>query len=495
MDFVIPILRDSGPIFRQIYAALRDAVLAGKLPQGERLPSTRELAEHLHVSRTVVLLAYDQLLAEGYVSGRRGSGTFVAGDLNLTMMKEHTVSAQIRLSRYGRRAADASSHISFPQRRERPLRYDFAYGRSNIDLFPFEAWRRMLLRTARKAPVRELDYGAAAGSPELQEAIASHVKRSRGVVCDPSQVLIVNGSQQALDLIARVLVEPNDVIGLEEPGYQGTREVFRVAGARLHGIPVDHDGIVPEKITPGARMVLVTPSHQFPTGAVLSLSRRLALLDWAKRKRAVIVEDDYDGEFRYGGQALESLQGLDREGRVIYIGTFSRTVFPSLRIGYMIAPVTLVSAFTAAKWLCDRHTSMLEQQTLSEFIAGGMYERYLRRVRRSNTARRDALLESIDTVLGNDVEVTGQGAGAHVVLWPRADVNERIVIERAEGCGVGIYGLSGYYLGKRTRPGIILGYARLSESEIREGIRRLHAIFRPDGTMRRSRSSRKPITR
>ena len=477
MNLVIPLSNHGLPLFRQIYLGLRDAVLSAKLRSGERLPSSRELAEQLHVSRTVVLLAYDQLLAEGYVSGRRGSGTYVTGALNLSAMQQRPQSSRFRLSQYGKLAAEASSKVDHSRQRAKPLRYDFIYARSSIDLFPFEAWRRMLLRNARMAPVHVLDYGAAAGSSDLQEVIASHLKRSRGVMCDPSQILILNGSSQALDLIVRVLVEPNDSIAVEDPGYLGTREVLLAARARLRPVPVDRDGIVPEQIPTGTRMVFVTPSHQFPTGAVLPLSRRLALLDWAKRRRALIVEDDYDGEFRYGGQALESLQGLDREGRVLYLGTFSRTVFSALRIGYLIAPQTLMPALTAAKWLSDRHTSTLEQQTLAEFIASGMYERYLRRIRRSNTARRNALLESIESVFGKDVEVTGQGAGAHIVLWPRRRVDEADVVARAKERGVGIYGVSGHYVGRRRRPGFILGFSRLSETEIQEGIRRLRGIF------------------
>jgi len=480
MNLVIPISDHAGPLSRQIYSGLRDAVLSGKLRAGERLPSTRELAEQLHVSRTVVLLAYDQLLAEGYASGRRGAGTYVTGALNLRVMHRQTESFRFRLSQYGRCVAGGPPQIRDELRRVKPLRYDFVYGRSNIDIFPFESWRRLLLRNARRAPVHELDYGAAAGSPALKDAIAAHLQRSRGVVCDPSQVLIVNGSAQALDLIIRVLVESNDSIAVEDPGYQGAREGLRAVRARLRPVHVDHDGIVPEKIPPSTRMVFITPSHQFPTGAVLPLARRLALLDWAKRNRAVIVEDDYDGEFRYGGQAIASLQGLDREGHVLYLGTFSRTVFPALRIGYLVAPRALMPALTAAKWISDRHTSTLEQQTLAEFLTSGLYERFLRRVRRSNAARRDALLEAIDSVFGNSVGITGQGAGAHIVLWPTVHIDEAAVIASAEQRGVGIYGISGHYVHRPRRPGFILGFARLTPAEIREGIGRLRGIFNPD---------------
>jgi GntR family transcriptional regulator/MocR family aminotransferase len=290
-------------------------------------------------------------------------------------------------------------------------------------------------------------------------------------------VIIVNGSQQALDLIARVLIERGDHVAIEDPSYQGTREILRAAGAHLLPLEVDREGLDPAKLTPSAGIAFVTPSHQFPTGAILPLTRRLALLEWAKRRNAVIVEDDYDGEFRYEGQPLESLQGLDREGRVIYIGTFSRTIFSSLRIGYLIAPKRLVTAFTAAKWLCDRQTAMLEQHALAEFISGGIYGRYLRRVRRRNTARRQVLLDSIHKYIGERVEITGDGAGAHIVLWPRGGVVEEVVIKSAALRGVGVYPISPYFLKPPTRTGIMLGYSRMRETEIREGIRRLSEVL------------------
>jgi GntR family transcriptional regulator / MocR family aminotransferase len=240
---------------------------------------------------------------------------------------------------------------------------------------------------------------------------------------------------------------------------------------------VDRDGLDPDGLPDEARMCFVTPSHQFPTGTILTLPRRMALLDWAKRKNAIIVEDDYDGEFRYEGHPLESLQGLDREGRIIYVGTFSRTIFPALRVGYLIVPKSLVSAFTAAKWLNDQHSPTLEQETLAEFIASGMYERYLRRVRRRNASRRETLLAATRDYLGDRVEVTGDGAGAHVVLWPKRRLAEETLIAAAASRGVAIYGVSRYYLKRPLRPGIMLGYSRLRETEIREGIRRLGEVI------------------
>ena len=329
------------------------------------------------------------------------------------------------------------------------------------------------------APVTSvsLPVARAAGSVALREAICSHLRRSRAVSCDPSQVLIVNGSQQALNLISRVLIEPGDSVAIEDPGYQGTREVLDASGARLRPVPVDRDGLDPTKLPAGARLAFVTPSHQFPTGAILPLARRVALLDWAKRTRAAIVEDDYDGEFRYAGQPLESLQGLDGGARVIYLGTFSRTVFAALRIGYIVAPKSLVRALTSAKWLSDRHTATLEQETLAEFISCGMYERYLRRVRHRNARRREALLEAMRKYLGDRIEVSGDGAGAHVVLWLSGRVAEQALITGAAARGVGVYPVSPYFLKPPARSGLMLGYSRLPETQIREGIRRLSEVL------------------
>jgi GntR family transcriptional regulator/MocR family aminotransferase len=289
--------------------------------------------------------------------------------------------------------------------------------------------------------------------------------------------VIVNGSQQAIDLAARVLLKPGDRVVIENPHYQGAREIFRASGSRLHPVGVDEEGLNTDRLPSHARLAFVTPSHQFPTGAILPLARRLALLAWAKRAGAVIIEDDYDGEFRYEGQPVESMQGLDTEGRVVYVGTFSRTIFPALRIGYLIAPKSLVSAFTGAKWLADRHTSTLEQDTLAEFISSGAYERYLRRARKANALRRDILLDAIDKFLGDRVTVTGQGSGAHVVLWPRRRISEYAAISLAAEQGVGVYGTSHYFYSRPRRTGLLLGYAHMRLEDVREGIRRLATVL------------------
>jgi GntR family transcriptional regulator/MocR family aminotransferase len=357
------------------------------------------------------------------------------------------------------------------------MRYDFAHGECSLDEFPMEAWRRILLRRTRSAPLRSFDYGAAAGDTALREAIAGHLQRSRAIHCDVSQVVIVNGSQQALDLSIRLLMNAGDVVAVEDPQYHGMRQALLAARLHVRPVPVDQDGINLRRMPRDAKLALVTPTHQFPTGAVLPLQRRLALLAWARRANAVIVEDDYDGEFRYEGEPVEPLQSLDRDGRVLYIGTFSRTMFPALRIGYVVAPRPLASAFVAAKWLADRHTAVLEQETLAEFIASGAYERHLRRTRRANTTRRAALLAAIEQHLADRVTVSGSRSGTHIVLWPHAKVSESATIARATAAGVGIYGIAGYYLRPPAKPGFVLGYANLTVTQIREGIRRLAEVL------------------
>lgn len=468
----IPLSREE-ILSRQIYLWLREAILLGKIRSEERLPATRVLAEQLGVSRTVIVEAYDQLLSEGFIEGRHGSGTYVSCEVTRAKPAEQKSSASLRLSHFGDAAVEAMPRVNLSRKRPAPLRYDFSYTRGMSQEFPLEAWRRILLRCVRKAPIQAFDYGPTAGNLALREAIASHLHRSRAVSCDASQVIIVNGSQQALDLVVRVLVERNSRVAIENPHYQGAREIFRAVGARLQPVPVDRDGIDPAQLPRSARMVFVTPSHQFPTGAVLPLARRIALLAWAQSANAVIVEDDYDGEFRYEGQPVESLQGLDREGRVVYVGTFSRTIFPALRIGYLIAPKSLVPALITAKWLCDRHTPSLEQETLAEFIATGAYERHLRRARRASAQRRAALLHALHEYVGDQAEITGDRSGTHLILWPRKQELEDTFISRAAALGVRIYGVSQYYLGEPPRLGLILGYSRLNPDEIGKGIRLL----------------------
>jgi GntR family transcriptional regulator / MocR family aminotransferase len=482
-------LDGSEPLHLQLYRALRTAILRGTLPPGSRLPSTRTLAADAGVARNTALLAYDQLLGEGYAVTRRGSGTYVTGELPDRVLEVPPPSRATpsrdqprppRLSRYGTRIRDW--RVSWEATRP-ALRYDFRYGRPAFAEFPWATWRRLLVRRARGAVERDLDYGPAAGLPELRDAVAAYLARSRGVACTPEQVVVVRGTQQAIDLIARLLLDPGDRVAIEEPHYPGARAAFVAAGARLVPVPVDGDGMnVAALDAPArrARLAYVTPSHQFPTGAVLSLPRRLALLAWAEREEAYVLEDDYDSEYRYTGRPLESLQGLDRGGRVIYTGTFSKLLFPALRLGYVVLPPALVRPFTAAKALADAGTPTLEQRALADFIREGHFERHIRRSRARHLERRATLVAAIQSHLGRAVEVAGTSAGIHVVLWLRgvAARQAETYAARARAAGVGIYSVGFCYLRPPRDAGFLLGYSGLSPADIRAGIRRLAPILR-----------------
>lgn len=486
-------LADGGSLQQRVYDALRRAILDGRLAPGSRLPSTRALARDLGVSRNTALIAYDQLLAEGYVVGRVGSGTYVAAEVPDAMLAARRAAASPRpseprsprLSGYGERVL-AVDPLDVPgvSRPAVPasVRYDFRYGPPSVAEFPHEVWRRLLTRRARRASVRSLGYGRTEGEPALREAIADYLRRARAVDCRAEQVVVVQGSQQALDLVARLLLDPGDVVVVEEPAYQGARKVFLAAGASLVTAPVDGEGADLSALPPAAeraRLVYVTPSHQFPSGATMSLARRLSLLAFAERTAAFVLEDDYDSEFRYEGRPVESVQGLDKGGRVVYAGTFSKVLFPALRLGYLVLPPPLVPPVAAAKWLADRHTATLEQEVLADFITEGHFERHLRRARAANASRRAVLLDALRSGLGHRAEVAGANAGMHLLLWlpgvPAGAVDG--LVAAAAAAGVGVYPVAPYYhLTPPATAGLLLGYASLAEAEIREGVRRLAAV-------------------
>ncbi len=481
-DAMLLTLDGSGPLSLQVYQALRGAILRGALPPGARLPSSRALARDMGLSRNTVLLAYEQLLGEGYAAGRHGSGTYVASEMPedaLSFMAPEgravTVAARRGRPRFSRFARTTRNwEVSWAAHETRAA-YDFRYGGPGLD-FPHAAWRRVLGRRLRKMSRRDLDYGPPAGSAELRAAVADYVQRSRGVRCRTEQVVIVRGSQQALDLAVRVLLDPGDAVLIEEPSYPGARAAFVAAGARVITAPVGLDGmdVGGRAATTRARLAYVTPSHQFPTGAIMSVARRLALLAWAERIDAHVIEDDYDSEYRYVGRPVEALQGLDRSGRVIYVGTFSKLMFPALRLGYMVLPEPLVKPVLNAKALGDAGGATIEQLALADFIRDGHFERHIRRSRLRNGARRVALLAAIDRYLGDRVEVSGANAGLHVLLWLRQrPPRKHDLLGRIEAAGVRVYPVARFYAFPPKRPGFLLGYASLTEGEITEGIRRL----------------------
>jgi GntR family transcriptional regulator/MocR family aminotransferase len=484
-------LDGEGPLHRQAYRALRAAILSGQLRAGARLASTRALAAELGVSRNTVLQAYEQLVAEGYAATRTGSGTYVAtlarglaSNFSSSAGRDSGGGAGSRrseaaaLSSYGRRIAGAirPGHASWSLPRE-SVRYDFRYGEPAYADLPLTAWARILGRRARRLSVRRLAYQAPGGAPELREALSGYLARARGVVCAPEQILIVQGSQQAIDLTVRLLVDPGDTAVLEEPHYTGFSFCLAAAGAELVHVPADEHGLQVEALeaVPAARLVCVTPSHQYPAGGVLSLPRRLALLEWVRRRDAYVLEDDYDGEFRYEGRPVESLQALDRHGRVLYMGTASKLLFPALRIGWLVVPPALARAFHDAKALADTGTATLEQLAFADFIAEGHLERHIRRARARHASRRRALLDAVERELGPRARILGANAGLHVLLRLE-DVSAREVSRLRAACrerGVAVYPAAPFYARPPARAELLLGYAALGEGEIRQAVRRL----------------------
>jgi GntR family transcriptional regulator/MocR family aminotransferase len=474
------------PLHRQLYEELRGAILNQRLKPGQRVPSTRLLARSLKLSRATVTQSYEQLISEGYLQAVVGSGTRVCAELPDELLRTSPVKtaaappakspgpAAIRLSHYGISLSD-----SVPLEPPEPdLPLNFKSGRPALEEFPMQQWRRLLLRHCREDNVDLLDYSTHPhGLPELQEAIAGYLARSRAVRCTAEQVIIVNGSQQAIDLITKLLIDRGDTVAVENPGYLGARRAFLAQGAKLLPVPVDENGVVTEhleiKSPKQARLIYVTPSHQFPTGGVLPLARRLELLRWAESTGAVIVEDDYDSEFRYGSRPIPALQGLAEGANVIYVGTFSKVLFPALRIGYVVAPESLARVFARARWIADRQTPALEQLALTDFINEGHLERHLRRMRTLYDSRRQTLVRALEQHFAGRIEILGENAGMHLMIRLRTPFDDQQVMQRAAQVGVGLVSARLYYLGQPPADEFVLGYSGLSERRIQEGVRRL----------------------
>lgn len=475
------VLDGDGPRYGQVYRALRAAILDARFPAGTRLPATRILASELRVSRTTILMAYEQLIAEGYAAGRAGSGTYVqAGVVVSTPLPAARAARPVRLGPLGesllasRRLPLESGYLT----RRAPLPWDFRYGMRSLSDFPLESWQRCLGRTARRAGQRVFDYGPPQGAPALRTALADYLGRVRGVRCAAEQIVIVTGSQQAFDLAARVLLGTGEAVVVEEPGYEGARRAMELAGARVTAVAVDDAGLDTASLPP-ARLAIVTPGHQYPLGGVMSWSRRAAILEWARGADAWIIEDDYDGEYRFDGPPLPPLKALDAEQRVLYLGTFSKVMFPALRIGYLVLPPALVDVFARAKLVADGGSPQLEQLALADFIARGAFARHVRRSRAQAAARRTALMDAIAMHLGDRVVVSGANAGLHVVVWlPR--VRGRLtgqIARRAAEAGVGIYPVTPYYTVSPRRAGFILGYGSMPLRDIPRGIAHFAAVL------------------
>jgi GntR family transcriptional regulator/MocR family aminotransferase len=457
------------PLHRQVYEAWRHGILSGRFRAGDRVPSTREHAAALGVSRVTVTSAYDQLLGEGYFESRRGAGTFIARELpDPGLARQRTRRSDddpaVRLSAYARRLETRP-----PRRPAAPGEINLAGAGPDLDRFPFALWRRLLMRQLRDAPERATPVERPAGEEQLRHEIAAYLGRSRGVQCVPAQVIVASGSQQALDLCLRILLDPGETIAMEDPGYPGIRDLAAAHGARILAVRVDGEGVRVEALRDDARLVHVTPSHQFPSGVSMSLRRRLDLLDWARRRGSIILEDDYDSEYRYSGPPLPALQGLKDGAPVIYIGTFSTVMFPGLRIGYLVVPRSLIAPFTRAKHLTDRYTPTLEQQALAEFMRDGHLERHIRRMRRVYKRRRDVLMQALERHFGRQVTVPGDAAGMHTLVRFAA----RDVARRAERAGVRLSSADPYYASGKSPREFIISFSATGERALAEGIRRL----------------------
>jgi len=478
----LPDRRDRA-VTSRICAALRAQIADGVYAPGARLPSTRALAAELGVSRTTVTAAYDQLAAEGYLETRRGARARVPDGVAAGRRPppREAAAAPAGLSRFAERLA-ALPADDRPAARA-PVA-DFRYGDLSSSDFPTAAWKRATAAAIlRRAP--RLSYGDPAGSPELRAALRGYLWRARGLRCDLEQVVVVNGSQQGLDLCVRLLLDPGERAVVEDPCYVAARELLTAAGAEVVPVGVDEEGLRTHAL-PDARLAYVTPSHQYPLGGVMSARRRLELLAWARAAGAYVVEDDYDGEYRYDIAPIPTVHALDGGERVVYVGTVSKTLSPRLRLGYVVVPRTLAPLFAAAKRLADRHAPDVEQRALAALLSSGAYERHVRRARRWNAARRSALLDALRRELGEGVRIVGADAGLHLVAWlvrlPRS--SEAPIAAAARAAGVGVYPVGPLYAAaaavpdRPDHPGFVMGYASLSPREIADGVARLAAVVR-----------------
>src|SRR5215831_6898915 len=436
----------------EIHRQLRRAILDGRLRPGEFLPPTRELARRLSVARTTVTVAYDRLSGEGFVASRVGAGTFVA---------EH---ARPPLRESSRRQADGAlrprpvwNSIPLSTAFARPAQFDFRTGLPDGSLFPHDRWRRLVSGALRSETVRAGVYGDPAGYPPLRDAISRYIGVARGMEITAEDVTIVNGTQQALDVVARTLLAPGDRAAMEDPGYRLVRWLLASLGVRIHGVPVDKNGLVVDALPRRARLVYVTPSHQYPLGVSMSFERRRALLEWAERNHAAIIEDDYDSEFRFRERPIEPLQTLDASGRVIYIGSFSKTMLPAIRLGFVVTPRSLRTAVHRAKEVSDWHTPMPLQVALAQFIEQGEFSRHVRKMREVYRARREIVIEVLTKQFGDYLEVVPSIAGLHVAALARsASAGEiRAVVQEASEAGVEVQELSTFAVAPSRQAGIV----------------------------------------
>ncbi|QBD76957.1 PLP-dependent aminotransferase family protein [Ktedonosporobacter rubrisoli] len=475
------------PLYRQLADAIRQTILSGKLAAGTKLPSTRLCARNLGISRFTVLTAFEQLLAEGYIYGQEGSGTYVTDVLpdSLLELPDKTAPlapAEEQKRKLSRRGAVLANSMVMPQFLESGGAVSaFRPGLPALDQFPYTIWRRLLTKRWNRFPAELLGYSDPAGFLPLREQIATYVRAARGVQCVAEQVIVVAGSQQAIELAARLLLDPGDAIWMEDPGYPGARGALLGAAAQVIAVPVDEQGLdIAQGIHLGkhASLAYVTPSHQFPLGVTTSLPRRLALLSWANQVGAWILEDDYESEYRYTGRPLPSLQGLDATGRVIYIGTLSKVLFPGLRLGYLIVPSDLVEAFVAARKLMDRQPPIIDQLVLTDFMSQGHFSRHLRRMRTLYEERQTLLIEAVRRELAGLLAVAPSEAGMHLVGNLAEGLNETQISRAAAQQGIIVPPLSAYSQRALNSRALLLGYTAFNAQQINLAVQSLARTFK-----------------
>ncbi len=479
---------EAAPLHRQIYESIRVSILNGDFGSQMRVPSTRLLAQHLGVSRMTVVNAYDQLLAEGYLEGRTGSGTFVASRLPEEFL--HTPKARRNrsgqrnkarkpnLSAYGKHLIKHMSELraSFSTMPAIP----FQHSLPAIHEFPFETWWKITNKILKYSYREVVSYGDSRGYLPLRQAIGTHLRSARGVDCEDDQIIITAGSQQAVFIVAQILLERGDTVWLEDPCHMAATDIFSAHGMRTISVPVDDEGFDHKralKLAKTAKLAYITPSRQFPLGMTMSLRRRLNLLEWANQNEAWIIEDDYDSEFRYSGRPLASLQGLDQHDRVIYVGTFSKTLFPGLRLGCAVVPPDLVEVFAAARALIDQHGPLVNQVVLAAFISEGHYERHVRRMRTLYRERQELIMHEIDKHLKGVLEVQESDSGMHAVGWLPPEMDDKLISDHAAAHGLRVAPVSKYSVNQLPRNGLLLGYTAFNERQIKEGVKKLGRII------------------
>ncbi len=472
------------PLYKQLYNLLRDGILSGRFKGGQKLPGTRTFSSELKISRNTVVLAFEQLFIEGYITGKTGAGTYITNEIPDKFLSgrrpQITSGNKMKIP-----PINIFKKFDPPELLYRNISEDkiipFQNGIPSLEDFPFETWLKIINKKGNIIPNLQFGYKNSTGFPQLKAAVSNYLQTYRAVNCTPEQIVIINGSQQGLDLISRVLLKDNHNVYLEDPGYFGTKASVLSSNVNIFPVPVDEEGIDIEYSAgkyPKPNFIYTTPSHQFPLGSIMSIARRLKLLEFANKNNAWIVEDDYDSEFRYTGSPLPSLQGMDKFNRVIYIGTFSKVMFPGLRLGYLVLPdAQMVNPFAVAKSIADRQSPIFDQIVLSKFIEEGHFTKHIRKMRMLYKERQEFLIDELKKETGDLLEVKPSDAGMHIVAWLPDNSSDKKISAVALENDLVVYPLSEYVLKFKRRPGLIIGYTAFEKDKLKIGVRKLKQIL------------------